>query len=80
MADQEFLASFGVEIDESGLPDLLAPAQAAAVPAINQTSNSSVQAPVSINVTAAGSNPEAVGRSIYDVAERYLLRTLEGAL
>ena len=64
----------------SGLPDLLASAQAAAAPVINQTSNSSVQAPVSINVTAAGSNPEAVGRSIYDVAERYLRRTLEGAL
>ena len=61
MAGQEFLASFGVEIDESGLEKLQ-------------------KAPVSINVTAAGSNPEAVGRSIDDVAERYLLRTLEGAL
>ena len=63
----------------SGLPDLLASGPAAAAPVINQTSNSSVQAPVSINVTAAGSDPEAVGRSIYDVAERYLLRTLEQA-
>ena len=60
----------------STLPDLLSSAPAAAVPVIKQTSNSSVQAPVSINVTAAGSDPEAVGRSVYDVAERYLLRTL----
>ena len=41
--------------------------------------NQTVEAPVTINVTAAGSDPEAVGRSIYDVTERYLLRTLEGA-
>ena len=61
----------------SGLPDLLASASSVAAPVINQTSNSSVQAPVSINVTAAGTDPEAVGRSIYDVAERYLLRTLQ---
>ena len=61
----------------SGLPDLLASAPAAAAPVIHQTSNSSVQAPVSINVTAAGTDPEAVGKSIYDVAERYLLRTLQ---
>ena len=61
----------------SGLPDLFSSASSAAAPVINQTSNSSVQAPVSINVTAAGSDPEAVGRSIYDVAERYLLRTLQ---
>ena len=41
------------------------------------SSSRSVEAPVSINVTAAGSDPEAVGRSVYDVAERYLLRTLK---
>ncbi len=64
----------------SGLPDLLSSASSAAAPVINQTSNSSVQAPVSINVTAAGTDPEAVGKSIYDVTERYLLRTLEGAI
>ena len=64
----------------SGLPGLLASAPAAAVPVIHETSGSSVQAPVSIQVTAAGSDPEAVGRSIYDVAEQYLLRTLKRAL
>ena len=63
----------------SALPDLLASAPAAAAPVITQNTHSSVEAPVSIQVTAAGSDPEAVGRSIYDVAEQYLLRTLKGA-
>ena len=63
----------------SALPDLLSSASAAAAPVINQNNNQSVQAPVSIQVTAAGSDPEAVGRSIYDVTEQYLLRTLQGA-
>ena len=61
----------------AGLTEMLSSAPAAAAPVINQTSNASVQAPVSINVTAAGTDPEAVGKSIYDVAERYLLRTLQ---
>ena len=39
--------------------------------------NQNVEAPVSINVTATGTDPEAVGKSIYDVTERYLLRTLQ---
>ena len=52
-------------------------ASSAAAPVINQTSDSSVQAPVSINVTATGTDQEAVGRSIYDVTERYLLWTLQ---
>ena len=47
---------------------------------VNQTNNNSVQAPVSINVTASGSDPEAVGRSVYDVAEQYLLRTIRGTI
>ena len=47
-------------------------------PVTNNTSKN-IQAPVSINVTAAGSNPEAVGRSMYNVAEQYLLRTLNKA-
>ena len=45
---------------------------------VTNDSSKTVQAPVSINVTAAGSNPEAVGRSVYNVAEQYLLRTLGG--
>ena len=64
----------------SALPDLLSLAPAAAAPVVRQENHQSVQAPVSIQVTAAGSDPEAVGRSIYDVAEQYLLRTLKGAM
>ena len=42
------------------------------------TNNASktVSAPVSIQVTAAGSDPTAVGQSVYDITEQYLLRTL----
>ena len=61
----------------SGLPDLLSSAPAAAAPVVNQNNNQTVPAPVSISLTAAGTDPETVGKSIYDVAERYLLRTLQ---
>ena len=61
----------------SGLAEVFA-APAAAAPVVNQSKVSNVQAPVSISVQAAAADPEAVGRSIYNTAERYLLRTLEG--
>ncbi len=38
----------------------------------------SVQAPVSISVTSTAASAEAVGRSVYDVTRRSLLKTLEG--
>ena len=41
--------------------------------------NRTVSAPVNIHVTAEGSDPEQIGRGLYDTAERYLLRTLESA-
>ena len=63
-----------------GLSGMLASASGVNAPTVNQTNNNSVQAPVSINVTASGTDPEAVGRSVYDVAEQYLLRTLKGAI
>ncbi len=63
-----------------GLSGLLSSASGANAPTVNQTNNNSVQARVSINVIASGSDPEAVGRSVYDVAEQYLLRTMKGAL
>ena len=64
----------------AGLPDLLASAQGSTTQIVNQSASSNVSAPVSIQVTAAGSDPEAVGRSIYDVTEQYLLRTLQSAM
>ena len=40
--------------------------------------NSNVSAPVSIQVHASGANAERIGESVYNTAERYLLRTLKG--
>ena len=51
----------------------------AAAPQVYTHTASSVQAPVNITVQASGSDPEAVGQSIYNTAERYLLRTLQSA-
>ncbi|MBQ6507357.1 MAG: hypothetical protein IJI08_08560 [Clostridia bacterium] len=62
----------------SSLSDLSAAARAALLPAAAAPSVSSVQAPVTINVTAAAAAPEAVARCIYDTAERSLLKTLKG--
>ena len=62
-----------------GLSGMLSSVAGATAPTVNQTNNS-VQAPVSINVTASGADPEAVGRSVYDVAEQYLLRTIRGTI
>ena len=60
--------------------DLLVSASAAAAPVIYRNTDQNVSAPVSIQVTAAAADPEAVGRSVYDVAEQYLLRTLKSTL
>ena len=63
----------------SVLPEMLSAAPAAATPAVvTSAPQNNVQAPVNIHVEAAAADPEAVGRSIYDTAERYLLRTLQG--
>ena len=43
------------------------------VPSMN-----TVQAPVTINVTSAAAAPEAVARSLYDTAQRSLLKTMKG--
>ena len=63
-----------------GISGMLASAGGAVAPTVTQNNNNSVQAPVSINVTASGTDPEAVGRSVYDVAEQYLLRTVRDAI
>ena len=55
-------------------------APSAALPSGNVTQNNqNVSAPVTINVNAMGSNAEAIGQTIYNTAERYLLRTMKGA-
>ena len=42
--------------------------------------NRMVSAPVNIQVHASGTNAERIGQSLYDTAERYLLRTLRSAM
>ena len=49
------------------------------MPSVTQN-NSNISAPVNIHVHASGMSAEAIGQGIYDTAERYLLRTLEGAM
>ena len=49
------------------------PAGAAAAPSVH-----TVQAPVNIQVTSSAAAPEAVARSVYDTAQRSLLKTLKG--
>ena len=64
----------------SGIPALLAGAADAAAPRVTQnTTTRNVSAPVNIRVEAASADPEAVGNSIYNTAERHLLRTLREA-
>ena len=62
----------------SSLPDLTAAAPAAAPVIVQAAAPNNVSAPVNIHVEAASADPEAVGKSIYDTAERYWLRTVGG--
>ena len=45
---------------------------------VTNTSNN-LSAPVTINVKATGSDAEQIGETIYNTAERYLLRTMKSA-
>ncbi len=71
---------------ETGLPpvragDVLSGGLAAGQPTGAQITqnNSNVSAPVTIQVRASGASAEKIGRSLYDTAERYLLRTLHSS-
>ncbi|MBR4576026.1 MAG: hypothetical protein IKO25_02385 [Clostridia bacterium] len=71
-------AAFAASGFLAGLQQLLTPTLPFAP--VNQTTSTNVQAPVSIQVQAAGTDPEAVGQAVYDAAEQYLLRTLNDAV
>jgi len=58
----------------------VSPAAGNAVAGNTIQTNQNVSAPVNIQVHSAGTNAEQVGQKIYDTAERYLLRTLQGVL
>ena len=61
----------------SSLPNLLSAAPGATSVSVLTNNTNNVQAPVSIQVTASGSDPEKLGQSIYESAERYLLKSLQ---
>ena len=65
-----------------GASSLISAGLAAGQPAGTQITqnNSDVSAPVTIQVRSTGADAEQVGRSLYDTAERYLLRTLKSAM
>ena len=65
-----------------GASSLISAGLAAGQPAGTQITqnNSNVSAPVTIQVRSTGADAEQVGRSLYDTAERYLLRTLQQAI
>ena len=65
-----------------GASSLISAGLAAGQPAGTQITqnNSDVSAPVTIQVRSTGADAEQVGRSLYDTAERYLLRTLQSTL
>ncbi len=64
----------------SVLADLVSAAQSSFLPAGSSSAPSSrtVQAPVNIHITSSAAAPEAVARSVYDIAQRSLLKTLKG--
>lgn len=64
----------------ASLASLSASARASFLPAGVSSPQSihSVQAPVNIHVSSSAAAPEAVARSIYDTAQRSLLKTLKG--
>ena len=64
----------------SSFSDLLSLAREAFLPAgaSSVAPSHSVSAPVSIQVNSSAAAPEAVARSVYDTAQRSLLKTLKG--
>ena len=78
-AEREALPS-GSAVRQESLSGLVAQLSSALQPSGGSVTNTSnnLSAPVTINVNARGSDAERIGRTIYDTAERYLLRTMKG--
>ena len=68
-------------LPKQNLSDLVSQLSSVLQPVSNSVTNTSnnLSAPVTINVNAKGSDADRIGRSVYDTAERYLIRTLRGA-
>ena len=78
-APQKESFSSAASSPKQDLSDLISRLSSALQPAGNTVTNTSnnVSAPVTINVNARGSDAEKIGETIYNTAERYLLRTLK---
>jgi hypothetical protein len=63
------------------LSDLVSRLSSMIQPSGNTVTNTSnnLSAPVTINVKATGSDAEQIGETIYNTAERYLIRTLRSS-
>ena len=72
--------SLSLSVDGGGLVSLSGGLSAGNATAASITQNNqNVSAPVNIQVHASGTNAEQIGESIYDAAERYLVRTLRSS-
>lgn len=74
-ADFSLARDLGAALDSlrSVARESFLPVDASAAPTVQ-----TVQAPVNIQVTSSAAAPEAVARSVYDTAQRSLLKTLKG--
>ena len=73
--------SLSLSVDGGGLASLSGGLSAGNATAASITQNNqNVSAPVNIQVHSSGANAEQIGESIYDTAERYLVRTLQGVM
>ena len=73
--------SLSLSVDGGGLSSLSGGLSAGNATAASITQNNqNVSAPVNIQVHSSGANAEQIGESIYDAAERYLVRTLQGVM
>ncbi len=68
----------GLGLHDAALPLSGGPAAGMASSVTVHQTSQNVSAPVSIQVSASGPDPERIGQGIYDAAERYLLRTMKG--
>ena len=78
LAELSPAARADLSLGDAALP--LSGGISASMPAAAQITqnNSNVSAPVSIEVHSSGANAEQIGQSVYDTAERYLLRCMKG--
>ena len=74
--EKELISGF----ESQPVPNVIIPDLTSALsPGTITQNNQTVSAPLTINVRSSGANANDIGQSIYDTAERYLLRTMRSA-